>query len=513
MPTECGFRRLVPRWPSTVSRRLLLGAVALAAVLQTWLVLTSPVIGKDGIRFIGIARELTADPGAVVRRADQHPGYPVMVLAGRWLLGGLAGGNEIDSWVLGARVFPWLGGLLTVVLVWLIARQALGEEVAGIAAILFAAFPLFRWNAADAMSDTPCLALYLTAVWFLIEGMTRKRILYFVAVGFTSALAYLVRPEGLSVFVAACGFLVAMLLRREDRWFAALVLLVVVLVAALGAVPYIAAKGALTGKKDVLSLFRGWTEEGGSALGEERASVPARAVQCAGEMADVFVEDGLRYVLAVPLLAGLFMPGRRRSVRASRRVVQALVGLHLGLLVLLFFTAGYMCHRHVMVPSVLAMPWIALGMVVLGEAGERVLRRTRFASCRLTGYRLAVIGVLIAALAFLPRTLRPLYAKRVPLVEAGRWVNARTGPGDRVLTNSRHAFFHSDRAGLLLEEPIDHLAELDAEEPPYAVIVFDGHQWGPGGPLLEQAAKRYEETIVPGISGGPRQVIILQRRP
>ncbi len=514
-----------------ISRRILLAALAAAALLQCFVIGRSPVVGKDSVTFIAMAKALAEDPRAAVENADQHPGFPAMVLLGTRTVGRLATDDPVGRWIIGGRVFPWIGGVVSVLLVWLLARRALGDGVAAAAVSVFTVMPLFRGNACDVMSDTPWLAFYLTGAWCLVEGVARTmsssegasaygtatQALWFAGAGAASALAYLIRPEGLTVAVVGSGILVWMLFRRDTRRFAMGALLVLALLAALAIIPYVAIKGTLTSKKDVLVLVdRLW---GSFREGAPAPPAPAGSSLLVGlllafnDLADVMIKDGLRYILAVPLLLVIRYGGQRRAHPAARRVFPALAGCHVFLLVLLFLIAGYMSHRHVMVLSALLMPWIGQGLIVAGELLHRGCRRLGGLPGRMSNEGAIILVVLCVVLGFLPRTIRPLYQDRVPLMRAGLWVRENTRQEDRILTNSHHAFLYSHRTGRLVVGSPKPLPELGQEHPPYEIIVLDGgHRVDTVGSLLKQASKRYVERTVTGVSGGERGVVIMEPR-
>lgn len=243
----------------TVGLKYLGLALLLAFVLQVSVVARSPAIENDGIVFIGIAKELLQDPLAAVRGHNQHPGYPAMILASRGLVLGPAWSDQVASWTLPAQLATGLCGLLSVAAVWMLARHFFNGRIAAVTAILFAAMPVFRQNAADAMSDSPHLLFFVLAAWTAAVGFERWRPGWFLGAGLASGVAYWIRPEGLLV-AGASGALLACFFfsrRRPDRRVLVLCLLALAASSVTVAAPYVIIKGRLTSKKDLLQLFRG----------------------------------------------------------------------------------------------------------------------------------------------------------------------------------------------------------------------------------------------------------------
>lgn len=190
-----------PRW-------WLFFALIAAAALELAVAARSPIIAKDGIRFIRIARALRHEPRAVIQREDQHPGYPALIGLAHSLIPRGIGMQTQQAWEMAARLPPMLAGVACVALVWLLARTMFDTRIATVAALLMVPLPLFRRNASDTLSDTPHLALYLAAAWLACEGFAGggsawRRAACLAASGLASGLAFWIRPEGLSVALVA----------------------------------------------------------------------------------------------------------------------------------------------------------------------------------------------------------------------------------------------------------------------------------------------------------------------
>ncbi len=496
----------------------LAGALFLVAALQTIQAFRSPIIQKDGFVFIALAKDLLKDPAQAVRAADQHPGYPAMILAGQRALGWAAGDDPPRAWALGARVFPWIGGLASTWLVWLLARRVFGAPAARIAVIVFATLPLFRRNAADALSDTPCLALYLAAAWCLTEAFARRSVPWIIGAALASGGAYLVRPEGLGAAIVAAALLAAALCRAPTRRFAAAGLCAAA--AALGALvaPYVAVKGTLTGKKDVgafVAAHLGSADDpgGDAARRAGHGDVRGRIAHGIPDLLHTHAADGFRYVLLLPLIAA-FVRGRPAYADAAgARIIAALAGMHLAMLAALVLIAGYIGPRHVMISTALAMPWIAAGVLSLGRALARgAAAIAPRAAAAVTDARAAAVLAAALAISFLPRDLAAQHASRIPLLDVASWVRAHTRPSDRVLTTSPFVLFYADREGRELRDRNETLPELRDPAPPYALAVIERDRCGPECRWFAALAARYEPLDAPGVSGGPRRIVLLRPR-
>ena len=469
-------------------------AVLLAVVLQAATMARSPAVENDGIVFIGIAKGLSTNPCATMREADQHPGYPAMILASQWLLGRFGVNDEVTKWLLAARLATGLCGAVSVPLVWLLARRAFDSRVAAVSAILFAVMPLFRQNAADAMSDSPHLLFFLLGVLAADVGFQRWRCRWFLGAGCASALAYWIRPEGLTVAVVAGALLTCCIFskRRPKLWVLAACMAALGVSLIATAAPYVIIKGILTSKKDLRVVLEGasWRMDGAKEPASpakrspepDRISdyqpTPPRAGPTATEdlsenkrtreqsrpkiafPADLLIAAlheyirqvayGFYQILLAPLVVGVIASFRRKPPRTTCMIVATICVAYSGLLLFLYVIARYISHRHTMPIVSLAMPWVGYGSIQVANGIHWVVSRFVRPAAR-TGSRWALCVVLLAMCAVLvPRSLRPLHPSSIPLVEAAAWVRAHARPGDAVLSNSNYVPFYADMPGRVL---------------------------------------------------------------
>jgi len=541
------------------SRRWLLASVLLAVLYQAILVASSPAIAKDGIAFVTLAKDLAQSPVAAMRQADQHPGYPAMILAGRWLVLPLIRSESILPWVWGARLVSGVFGVLVIVTVWLVASRVFDYRAAAVAATLVAALPLFRENAADVLSDTPHLFFYALAVFLVIEGMMRREWLWFLGAGASSGAAYWIRPEGLSVVIVAAVVLPLWALRYRTMMPGKVLACVGALVVAGAAVsmPYFILSGKFSSKITNKEFLLPPSSMGGISLPALSGGSPSGAgpVEETGTRAASASKDpvpaapststakgrtgdhdggplriigagiaeltreiaqGLRWVLLVPLALGLLAPLKRRSREEPRALVIGLVVFHALLLSWLFYAGRYISHRHIMTTMMMIMPWIAAGTLLVSDKLSSLLPKRDERGEQRRG-RL-VLGVLLLALVALltPRTLRPLHSHDVPIIETSMWLRVQAKPGDAVLSNSPYVPFFAQMPGrVITKSEADAGVNLSEVGPPYRFVAFDLKSECFDGEWLTQLSGRYEPLEVIGVpsSGGIRTLVLRPNAP
>lgn len=511
MPTDsCPVTGAWSRWG-------LLTALGLAACLQAWLVAHSPIIAKDGIRFHRIARELQRDPIRALREEDQHPGYPALALACSWALEPLRPKDDFQASIWGLRLASGLAGLLCVILVWLLARRMFDSRTAGVAALLVAALPLFRQSASDTLSDSPHLVGYLAAAWLVCEGLLRGGAWRFALAGLASGLAYWIRPEGAIVSLLASLALFAWILRRADadrgaarrqaaanppsafaptRGQLCLYLATLLLVTGATMAPYMVLARKVTSKKNpfrepavastspvplaesapapktpILAIASPNAASTPLAVaktpglivepsrGERHADELARPNSRLGVLCLAFYEfgkegsQGLLYFLVVPLALGHFAPGRARPESRAFRLLLLLCAGHACLLVVLFYTAGYISHRHLMPLLAVGMPCTASGLLYLVDLASKYLPARWPRPLFLPAALLVVVGMIV------PKSLEPVNQVHAPLVAAAHWVQDHALAHDRVLSTSSYVRFYSGLEGRIVGPEIPNLRQ------------------------------------------------------
>ena len=428
---------LVPAAPPSAARKVrkapLVWVGLLAAGLWTYHVFSAVMISPDSALFIEYAQRLGAEPIQALRAYDQHPLFPALMLFLRQVCGqfwseGAAG------WILAGRLAGLAGYIGILLAAYALGTRAYDRRIGVITALLAALLPDLSHLAADVLSDTPHLALYLAGLAALATGLeSERRARWLLGSAAASALAFLTRPEGGAVLVIGLVFVA---LRRDWRLQRRLTLgLSMLAVFAAISAPYQVATGRFVKKKPLPQLLQ-------FGLGDEQAALDLRKPQHSDAAEprpvayagldrrgalipiNVLYECGraLRVVYAIPVLIGLAFARPRRQ---PGRILAAAFALHAFLLCALQSSYGYLDRRHTLVLAALAMPLAAAGLVYLAQ---RIRPQANF------GFQLAAIIGLCVLLTG-PWLLRPVnrgheHAMRRP-------VGSRRTPTGRLLVGNR----------------------------------------------------------------------------
>ena len=122
-----------------------------------------------------------------------HPLFPLLTA----LIGRCGIGYETAG-----RALSILFGTLTLFPVYLASKDTYGRKVGRYSAFLFAIHPYLFVNASNVLRDSTSIFLIVMTFFIAWKGFEKKRNRYLVLAGFTAALSYLTKAEGLFCIIA-----------------------------------------------------------------------------------------------------------------------------------------------------------------------------------------------------------------------------------------------------------------------------------------------------------------------
>jgi hypothetical protein len=451
------------RWTS--ADWLLLGLlVLLAAGIRVWQLAHTEVAARDSIGFIRIAWQLHQHPltewPGVLRHAEQHPAYPLTVLAASVPLRALHL-PEADHMRLSAQLASALAAVLLVLPLFCLGRDLFDRRVGFGAAALVQCLPVSGRILADGLSEAVFLLFATSALLWSCRALRRPRAgKEFVLAGLFGGLAYLTRPEGLLI-VLATG-LVLLVSQAVEGWRRTrrdwlLCGSTLSLSAAILAVPFMVLTGHLTVKPAGNQILTNRPPPG--VPSESAAPAPGPRILLATYHVyekrphrawwglRVLVEEivkGSFYLGGLAALVGLWGErGRRRRDPGTWMMLLVCLGVGFALW-RVAVVIGYLSDRHTLLILVCGSFWAVAGLMTLGQGLARRLPRLRFWA----GEGWAIALPLLFAAAALPKTLQPLHEYRSGFREVGYWLAEHTRPIDQIIDPLCWAHYYAGRVFL-----------------------------------------------------------------
>jgi hypothetical protein len=471
-------------WPGSWRDWQILGLLlVLALAMRMWAVWHTEVPARDSIGFIRYALRLEKENWAdVLKSNDQHPGYPaaVLLISGpvRWASGGVT----CESMQLSAQLASSLAGLLLVLPMFFLGKELFSRTVGFWAALLFQCMPGSGSVLSDAVSDPLFLCLAAAALLFAVRGTRGCALWPFALCGLFTGLAYLVRPEGALVVVAATCVLIGMQLVPRWRRSAK---------AMFGCLGVMIAGALIAGSPFFLVTHTFSTKPSASML-----TSPLQTSTTSNSQADdvcgsggllfavhldkhaplnqrmflgikaigVELAHAFLWVAWLPAVLGLWWCRDRYRTVPGSWVVLVLFTLHTGLVWLLAVRVGYVSDRHILL-LVLCSLFQAVAVAIqtpfrlaqnkalsrlvqairsdAGTGAPRLSRLWRWTTRSASAWALLLLFG-FAGLG-LSRTTRPLHNNRAGQHEAGMWLETHAQPADVIVDDHAWAHFYAGR--------------------------------------------------------------------
>jgi hypothetical protein len=461
----------------------------LAAGLRVWLLCHTEVAARDSIHFIRIAWQLEHEPWTkVLKNAEMHPGYPVLILLASAPVSHFVHGPETVLMQLSAQLVSVLAGTLLVIPTYYLGRELFNRTAGFWTAVLFQCLPASCRVLSDGLSEATFLLLAVTALYFAVRALRGRSPMLFGLCGLFGGLAYLTRPEG-ALIVAATGLvLLATQLARAHRrpWPSTLVCGTSLSLAAIvvGG-PLVAITGKITVKQSFNRSMGDGPRGETPARDEERppplAVAPVEPVMIAylPPMGSWLWDDkhhegrfwwglralvqevikGFNYAVWVPALLGLcWFRGRFRDTPGAW--VPLLVCFVIALLLWRVATfMGYVSERHALLLILCGSYW---AVAAVGAIGGRLAALIGSWSppavlhfgVKATGRLLTVLLLLALLAPGLPRDFERLHVDRRGFRAVGLWLAEHTRPGDKVLDPYSWPMYYAGRAFHDPEKPL-----------------------------------------------------------
>ncbi|MCX7702504.1 MAG: glycosyltransferase family 39 protein [Planctomycetota bacterium] len=429
---------------------IVLVILAIAGVVRGYSALNSQNIAIDGLVYIRQAQMLAAGNFESALSIPFPPGYSALVAA----VGTFLGLNTTpQGWEFAGVLASFICGLFLILVLYLltfeVARGVEEKKLAAIAAASICAIhPQMVRYTTQVRSEGMYYLFFALSIFFVIRTLKTGKLRYALLTSVSSAVAYLVRPEGILVV----GILVTAVLIWRGFSIKRRILLVVTSLSSffILSVPYL------------LSIYGvGGVHHPPSTLKLTLKRHPVKIFESQVSQEDYVFEDGVieekRYVEKEKLIAyiGGFL---RRAAEALLLLPRVLHPIALLLLLMWVFLRNkereewlmvtvallyflLMCsfevgHRHLTQILIPFLPLSGIGVI----RGLHYTSRPRLLSSK----TFRVVFAIITVLMFLAPSLKPRHIEQAAEKRAGIWLRRYGTPHPRLLCRIKRVVYYAE---------------------------------------------------------------------
>ena len=482
----------------------LVAALILTLAVRLYLFGNYHTINNDGVYYIEMARHFWQGQWVEALASYFAPLFPLMIDVIYPLLG---------EWELAGQFWPFTLGVLMLVPLFGLLRALYGPKVARLALIFYAVSPYLARLSLHVRSEIPYIFFFLLALYMLQLSVDGRRLLPLFLMGLCSALAYLLRPEGIGLVIVASLFLGFRAWSRKELRKVWLRVATLCLGFALFSFPYPFYLRWDTGnwlisRKTTVVFSAGIAEydqaatgipEKGSGMAGVMAVIAERPILYTKKVAiDTFRSlvvyfEALHYSYLPFLFVGWFFFFRGRFWEKKDFILGLCVIFYL--LTFAFFTVN----RRFAVPLVpLSLGWVSVGYLAISEYfrsqwGEK-------------GRLFSSLLLVFFFAATLPKTLKAIGREKLYLRKAGLYLMRKPGNPVILTNNGRVAFYARGGNRILIKNSNDFPDILAAQEGDYLALdgkVFDN---------IEHSLDKYRWLLDREFSNGRGSKLLVLRQ-
>lgn len=481
-----------------------LGALVLTLAVRLYLFENYYTINNDGVLYIEAARHFWEGAWREGLASFEPPLFPLMIAAVYPLMG---------DWELAGQFWPLVLGVMILAPLFALLRSVYGSRVGQIGVFFYALSPYLARLSVHVRSEIPYIFLLLIVLFFLQRSLDKQRLLPLFFAGLISALAYLIRPEGMGIVLVAALFMLYRARGRRRSGRAGLQVAALSLGFVVFSLPYPLYLHRDTGswmisRKTTFVLSSGLAEYDPSVnFDGADDSVEPGVVALIAQRPFVYAQ---KVIFDIPRSAGVYLEAVHYSYipflfvgwfyffRGRFWEKQDFLFFFCVVFYLLAF-AALTPNRRFTVPLVpLSLGWVAVGYeAVTGYLRSRWARRARL----LTG--IAIVAFLAGTL---PKTLQSIGQEKLFLREAGLYLRGMPGNPNIFTTDSRVAFYARGKNRVFRVEPKARRDFLNTGEGDY--LALDAKSFA----MMELSLQKGKWSLVREFSSGKGEQLFVLRR-
>lgn len=528
MHTEAGHERRRRR--GEVIRLLIL--VGLTLCIGVYLIGTTIIVSRDGVRYIEHAQEFSTDAAGAV--TGKPFGYPLLIFLTHEVYSFFGDESSALGWVYSGQIVSLVSRILSVVALYFLGGVLVGGRRSFWALLVLLILPYLARMGCDVLRDWPHVLFLAAGFLFLVLGSKRGKWWMFAVAGLAAGLGHMIRAECAQLVVYGGFWVLASWFstrRSMSRGRLAAALLVLLVGFSVAVVPYRIVKAELLPPK-LQQLIESLHQRGDSQAGtettdgtgsdEQSAEVSSHGESESGDkqasIAEAFgnlsdkIARSLMYFFVLPVVIGLWERFRKGSEAdgVEKLYVGSAVVLNLVLLILLYCNYGYISRRHCLPLIVYLIFCVPVGLEVLGRWLDGAFSKWRSPSeigARRCFFILLGVGIAFCA----PTLFRPMGFDKTGYASATKWFRSNTAEDVVIAEPWKPRYGHEEnmrdmRISFYAERGTTAYVNTKGNIPPEADYVVKVIEAGEPEPHFDRAVK--EEVRFPMNKRQKKELII-----
>ena len=415
--------------------------------LSVYLFFQTYVISLDGaFQYIPIAKDFASGLYKKALSQGQQPLYSLLVaFAYPWT----------SDWEVAGKLVSSFFGILMIFPVYLLGKQIFDRKVAFVSTLFLAIHPYIRRFSGDVLKESTYLFFLAIAMLFAWWTLRRERKRPYLFIPLFSAIAYLVRPDGIEVLLVV--FIYILLIKKfnspGEKWT---VVSLLVLSSVIFFLPYLLHVRETTG---VWTLSKAKTVQGifsWEMMRGEGPYIKRIVLSFWGLNSGILTVYHPLYIFL--LIVGLWKRGSSRLKTGDGFLISLFI-LHYGVLFLLAsnlitergenktLQAALFSGRHVLPLLLISIFWVGEGFGVIFHWVDKKVA----SYCLSLGVApkrkstlLWVTLLILVSVVVLPKTLKPQRYERLTEKWAGMWIKNESGKEMTIFTSLPRVAFYAE---------------------------------------------------------------------
>ncbi len=451
--------------------------LAIAAGVGIYLIATTVLIAKDGLRYMAQAQKFSSDVVGAIKGEPfrgEPCGYPFLIYAAHKFFVMLGGSASAYSWMYSAQAVNLLCRLAALVVLYYIGRLLVGGKQSFWAVLILAVLPSPTELGSDILRDWPYILFLSGGFLALLAAAKGGKWWMFGPAGLAAGLGYTIRPECAQLVIyGGLWLMVGLLLPSRNMSRARLVCALAILMAGFIAptAPYMKIRGKILPTKVKQLLGPSQTESPDETRHHNQhddGSQMQTASTFSGSIAMAFghlfsrISENLMYFFTPALLIGLYYRFRKTNLAttAEKFFIAVFIVFNVTMMILLHYKYGYISRRHCLPLVVLTIFYVPIGLGILADWLRRGFFKGRPQAEK--NSQLFIVLLIIGVVICLPKLLTPIRIEKQGYRDVAKWLNDNSCPQDIIAVTDSRITFYAQR---------QEVAESQQDKANYAVLI------------------------------------------